>query len=117
MYPGSDFDREQEIPAGIVDPDRIQQIVHYNESESEDAKKLDTNSQVSISKRYNMLGITNSGLWIVPSYLNHSCVPNTTRIYLGDFVVYYAFRDIEKDEEITTRYTQCNTSYPERQKV
>lgn len=43
----------------------------------------------------------NMGQWIEPSFLSFSCMPNSQRIYLNDFVTYYALRDIKKGELIT----------------
>lgn len=44
----------------------------------------------------------NIGHWIEPSFLSPSCMPNAQRIYLNDFVTYYALRDIKKGELITS---------------
>ena len=119
LYPGPEFNRSQAIPDGIIDTDRVEQILNYNEFESEDLKELESRSEISMSMQNCPKRTNNSGLWIVPSYFNHSCVPNTTRFYLRDFVMFYAFRDIEKGEEITASYTGYETyeSYQERQEV
>ena len=89
--------------------------MNYNEFRSEDLKELESVSEVYISSSSSQKLTSNSGLWIMPSYFNHSCVPNTTRFYLCDFVMFYALRDIEENEEITARY--ADGSYKERQEV
>lgn len=35
----------------------------------------------------------NIGLWLVPSYFNHSCVPNCQRVFFGDTMFLYANKD------------------------
>lgn len=45
-----------------------------------------------------------SGVWIRASYMNHSCVPNTTRIFHGDMMMLHVTRPIKKGEEITGSY-------------
>ena len=44
------------------------------------------------------------GLWAHSSYMNHSCVPNTLRSFLGDMLISRATRDIAKGEEIFQQY-------------
>lgn len=55
-----------------------------------------------------------SGLWIFPSFLNHSCVPNTTYFGIGDFLFIKAQRDIEKNEEITLNYVSYVMRFDKR---
>ncbi|KAK6339787.1 hypothetical protein TWF718_009181 [Orbilia javanica] len=59
----------------------------------------------------------NSGLWILPSYTNHSCVPNAFRSFLGDMMILRAVVDMPKDTEILISYTDIGLSYEERQKI
>ena len=44
------------------------------------------------------------GLWYYPSFLNHSCDPNTLEFGIHDIYFLYAQKDIKKGEEITRRY-------------
>ncbi len=44
------------------------------------------------------------GLWRHASYLNHSCVPNTMRSFVGDVLVSRAARDIAAGDEIFQQY-------------
>jgi len=57
-----------------------------------------------------------SGLWIMPSYINHSCWPNSVRSFLGDLLIVRAARDIREGEEITINYLENESSVQERQK-
>ncbi|KAK4098603.1 hypothetical protein N658DRAFT_488317 [Parathielavia hyrcaniae] len=45
-----------------------------------------------------------NGLWVHASYLNHSCVGNTMRSFIGDMLISRATRDIKEGEEIFQQY-------------
>ena len=49
----------------------------------------------------NKIGV---GLWKYFSLFNHSCLPNTTNLGIGDFIIVTANRQIKKGEEITVLY-------------
>ncbi|RPA92785.1 hypothetical protein L873DRAFT_1749909 [Choiromyces venosus 120613-1] len=55
--------------------------------------------------------VEGSGIWILPSYMNHSCWANSVRSFLGDLLIVRAARDIPEGEEITTNYLQ--TDHPQ----
>ncbi|KAK6498981.1 hypothetical protein TWF481_011552 [Arthrobotrys musiformis] len=59
----------------------------------------------------------NSGLWILPSYMNHSCIPNARRTFLGNMMILRAVVDMPKDTEILVTYTDCNLPYKDRKKI
>ena len=44
------------------------------------------------------------GLWVHASYMNHSCVPNTMRSFVGDMLISRATRDIAAGEELFQQY-------------
>jgi hypothetical protein len=44
------------------------------------------------------------GLWIVPSFMNHSDNPSTRREFAGKMMFVYASRGMKKDSEVTTSY-------------
>ncbi|PWW74077.1 SET domain-containing protein [Tuber magnatum] len=58
-----------------------------------------------------------SGLWIMPSYINHSCWQNSARSFLGDLLIVRAARDIPEGEEITINYLESECSVQKRQKA
>ena len=58
-----------------------------------------------------------SGLWIIPSYINHSCWPNSVRSFLGNLLIARAARDIPEGEEITINYIENESGVQERQKA
>jgi hypothetical protein len=57
-----------------------------------------------------------NGFWIHASYVNHSCVPNTVRTFIGDIHFLRATRDIEPGEELTHQYISPDIDIAERQK-
>ena len=59
--------------------------------------------------------IGGSGIWIMPSYINHSCWPNSVRSFLGDLLIVRAARDIQEGEEITMNYLDNESCLQNRQ--
>ena len=55
------------------------------------------------------------GIFYYPSFMSHSCVPNTKILGIGNFVFIFTERLIKKNEEITTSYIDCNEEYKKRQ--
>ncbi|KAM5349590.1 hypothetical protein ACJ41O_006095 [Fusarium nematophilum] len=47
-----------------------------------------------------------TGLWIRASYINHSCVPNTKKDYIGDLMILRATGRISAGEEILHAYDE-----------
>jgi tetratricopeptide (TPR) repeat protein len=93
LYAGPDFNRDEKLNEFCIDIARIISIQKYNSFTIEndfEFKKPNKNE---------------SGLWIFPSYFNHSCVSNSIKIFLGDLLIIHALKDIKKDEEITIRYS------------
>ena len=45
-----------------------------------------------------------TGIWLLPSFMNHSCMPNATRLYIGDTCIVRAITDIPEGEEILISY-------------
>lgn len=87
---------------GVVDTFRIHDIMSRNafgqgpQFSSEDAQSAST------------------GLWIHAAYINHSCIPNATKEYIGDFMLLRAMRSIPKGEEIFHAYDE-SSDYDTRQ--
>ena len=45
-----------------------------------------------------------TGIWLLPSFMNHSCMPNAIRLYIGDICIVRAITDIPVGEEILISY-------------
>ena len=57
------------------------------------------------------------GVWGYSSFFNHDCLPNSNRFTIGDYHFGYCIREIDKGEEITTKYIASTKSYKERQQL
>ncbi|XP_066357652.1 methyltransferase FGSG_00040 [Miscanthus floridulus] len=72
-------------------------------------KVLDVNCLTEDAPAADVLGnngVVNCGvgLWVLPSFINHSCHPNARRTHIGDHAIVHASRDIKAGEEITFPY-------------
>ncbi|XP_059069085.1 methyltransferase FGSG_00040-like [Cryptomeria japonica] len=56
-----------------------------------------------------------NGVWLLPSFINHSCAPNAARMSDGDITRIHATKNIEKGQEITIPYFGVLVSYYIRQ--
>ncbi|EWC44945.1 hypothetical protein DRE_01004 [Drechslerella stenobrocha 248] len=57
----------------------------------------------------------NAGIWILPSFANHSCVPNARHVIIGDMFVLRAAIDMPEDTEILISYTDPSLDFERRQ--
>ncbi|CAM6007029.1 unnamed protein product [Sphagnum balticum] len=48
--------------------------------------------------------VQNWGLWWLPSFINHSCMPNSSQILVGRALFVFASRELQAGEEITRGY-------------
>ena len=58
-----------------------------------------------------------SGIWVYPSFINHSCSRNSFYFGIGDFWILVSNRRIKQGEEITTNYVSLEFSITERQNI
>ncbi|OLN93218.1 SET and MYND domain-containing protein [Colletotrichum chlorophyti] len=58
----------------------------------------------------------NTGLWVWAAYINHSCVANTEKEYIGDVMILRAARPITAGEEIFISYSE-SSDFDERQQA
>lgn len=56
-----------------------------------------------------------SGLWLLPSFINHSCLPNSSRMDVGSAMFIHASKPIKRGEEITISYFDTLVPLPQRQ--
>lgn len=62
------------------------------------------------------MGIS-TGLWVRAARINHSCVPNTEKEFVGDMMLVRAKRAISAGEEILHSYVDERSSYKARQEA
>ena len=119
LYSGNQFDRNEALPDNIVDVSRLECISSFNSFAGEGYGEFFKNSGFT-KKEFEKISRENieksTGIWLYPSLLNHSCIPNTARYFFGDIMIIFSAKDIKKDEEITTAYVSSLNSYDERQK-
>ncbi|KAJ4820271.1 SET domain protein [Rhynchospora pubera] len=82
-------------------------------------KVLDVNTLTEESVSAKVLGLNlgcrTVGLWILPSFVNHSCSPNARRVHVGDWLILHASRDIKAGEEVTFAYVDVLRPLKDRQ--
>jgi hypothetical protein len=83
-----------ELADGIVDPGRIEFICSINAFQGQNAFSMEEQAFLEGS----------SGVWIYPSFINHSCVGNVNRVFYGDVMMIRALRDLRAGEEIELSY-------------
>lgn len=85
-------------------------------------KVLDVNCLTEDAPSANLLGnngVVNCGvgLWVLPSFINHSCHPNACRTHVGDHAIVHASREIKAGEEITFPYFDVLVPVGKRQEA
>ncbi|KAF3326365.1 SET and MYND domain-containing protein [Carex littledalei] len=118
-----DSDTELEVPdMGVFKPDLglfTSDKVTTEVDVGHVLKVLDVNSLTEESVSAKVLGLNSGcqavGLWILPSFVNHSCNPNARRIHVGDWLILHASRDIKAGEEVTSAYFDVLRPLPDRQ--
>ncbi|KAI1371285.1 hypothetical protein F4677DRAFT_436025 [Hypoxylon crocopeplum] len=97
---GSNASGTEEGP--VVDTFRVQDIVSRN--------------AFGLGSQYGKEGASNAstGLWIRAAYINHSCIANAKKEYIGDLMVLRASRPITAGEEIYHSYDE-SSDYDTRQ--
>lgn len=89
----------REYPITVIDSFQIHDIVARNAFGPGPAPA--PSSSKSLSEETSN---ASAGLWILASYVNHSCMPNAEKEYIGDLMVLRATRPISIGEEITHSY-------------
>lgn len=97
------------IPA--VDVFRIHDIVSRNAFGLGPATRVPAKLEADADgKRINI----STGLWVCAARINHSCVPNTEKEFIGDMMLIRAKRPIAAGEELLHSYVDETSSYRTR---
>ena len=99
------FDPAEKI---VFDEDRIKHIIQTNSF---------SGKMGIVNKNMNEPETKINALWLLPSFINHSCSPNTSRLLVGETMVFIAARDMKAREEVTICYTDCMLPLRKRGKV
>ena len=81
-------------------PEEIKQIVQRNSFGG--AQRSSALARAVSDSENNSVG--GGALFFAPSFLNHSCVPNSTYFTIGDMMFVTTNHDVEEDEELTIHY-------------
>ena len=49
------------------------------------------------------------GFWLLPSFINHSCIPNVVKLFTGDICIVRAITEIAEGDEILCSYVPLDT--------
>jgi hypothetical protein len=85
LYAGPNMNRQEKISEFLIDPARIEAILSFNSFSSD----FGSNAEIS-TRPVDRSENDNSGIWLVPSYFNHSCVSNTHRVFYSDLMMIYS---------------------------
>ncbi|MCO5588020.1 hypothetical protein L7F22_041974 [Adiantum nelumboides] len=89
-----------------VDAKRIKAIVNCTAYKS-NAALIQQSNDIT-----NERGLTNSelfcGLWLLPGFINHSCIANLSRLDVGESAFFHATREIKAGDELTVCYTDVH---------
>ncbi|RIA97019.1 hypothetical protein C1645_814683 [Glomus cerebriforme] len=117
LYAGPDYPSEnklQDQEALSVNLDRIEKIVKYNAFNPDDI----WNFRDKERKNELLKNDKGTGLWISPSYFNHSCLDsNVERIFWGDLMFVRTAHPIKKGEELTFSYVNPMLPGEERLRI
>lgn len=107
LFPGDDFPysyaADGRSPGDIVDNHPIIDVFQAEGIRTKNCFSLPLATVLATrpSMPDNLLA---KGLWVYSSYMNHSCVPNTMRSFMGDLLISRATRHIKKGDEIFQQY-------------
>jgi hypothetical protein len=86
----------ESIPEGVIHSACLHEILRLNAFEG--TVNL-TGAVGTLRSRDEIKQQSPVGLYETSSYLNHSCVPNTNRVFYGDFSMFYAIDNIAKGKK------------------
>lgn len=96
----------------IIDSFTVSAILDFNAFKPENAANLIENP---LAASRAMDPVSDVGIWIHASYLNHSCTGNVLRACIGDFIILRALRPIKKGEELHHSYVPTLNELKDRE--
>ncbi|KAL6043620.1 STIP1 y and U box-containing protein 1 [Balamuthia mandrillaris] len=92
----------------MIDMDCIKAIIRFNSFGPHPFSEDCTSEDSALTEKP-------SGLWLDPSYLNHSCQPNCNYFFVGDFMFVVTATQIAAGEELTVAYLPPFLPFSQRQ--
>lgn len=99
------------IDVFLIEAIRLKSGFSYHES------YFRQNTRSKGSKSTGTRGDLHTGFWTRAAYLNHSCIPNCARSFVGDIMVLRAICDIPIGTELTQQYTVPEAAFKARQEI
>jgi hypothetical protein len=72
---------------------------------------LNSHKKLKDNKKLNDKAYHSCGIWIRASYINHSCLGNVRRSFIGDMMIVRAAKDLEADTELAFPYEAPDGTY------
>ena len=88
----------------VVDVFQIHDILFENKMRIPDGGKISSTTEFGIGVVKEEDWEISSALWGLGSYINHSCLANAHKVFIGDLMLLRAVRPIKAGEEITLSY-------------
>lgn len=88
----------------VVDVFQIHDILFENKMRVPDGGKISTTEEFGIGVVQEEDWEISGALWEMGSFLNHSCLANAHKVFLGDMMLLRAVRPLKAGEEITLSY-------------
>ncbi|THY21990.1 SET domain-containing protein [Aureobasidium pullulans] len=115
LYGGTTYSSDADLPSVdgqiVIDVFQILQIIDHNVYGFEAGHAQQPYGSTKYSSNE---GRESVGLFAYASYLNHSCLNNTSRSIIGDMMLVRASKPIRKGTEITTTYLSPSIGEPGR---
>ena len=88
----------------VIDVFQIHDILFENKMRIPDAGKISSTSEFGIGVVKEEDWEISGALWGLGSYVNHSCLANAHKVFIGDMMLLRAVRPLKTGEEITLSY-------------
>ncbi|CAI6336317.1 unnamed protein product [Periconia digitata] len=102
--------------APVVDTFLVERIASLNVFGCPPDSSLHTHQRIIQNENIEEKPYQSCGIWIKASYINHSCVGNVRRAFVGDMMIVRASRDLEADTELAFTYKKPSDETAEANK-
>jgi hypothetical protein len=88
----------------VIDVFQIHDILAENKHRMPDSRKISPKEEFGIGVVEEQDWEISGALYDLASYINHSCLPNSYKVFIGDTLLLRAIRPIKAGEELTLSY-------------
>jgi len=89
---------KQEVPGMLMSLQEMERICRVVQCNAFGFTRVQRKSKKEMSRCWSC------GIWMLPSFLNHSCTPNVASVIVGDAMMIVASRSLKSNEELTVSY-------------